>query len=47
MIAVTERAAAEGVPPPPRLLYTAHELREMRKLQGIARVESQAHEEGP
>lgn len=36
---VTKRAIAAGAPPPPRLLYTAQELREMRKLQAIAHVE--------
>jgi pyruvate ferredoxin oxidoreductase alpha subunit len=39
MAAVTRRAATEGRAPPPRLLYTAQELRELRKLQGIAHVE--------
>ncbi len=39
MAAVTERAARSGMVPPPRLLYTRGELREMRKLQAIARVE--------
>lgn len=34
--AVVRRACAEGVTPPPRLLYTADELREMRKLQALA-----------
>lgn len=34
-----ERAARNGVAPPPRLLYTGDELREMRKLQAVARVE--------
>ena len=39
-IAEAARAAADaGVPPEPRLLYTEGELREMRKLQGIAAVE--------
>jgi pyruvate ferredoxin oxidoreductase alpha subunit len=32
-------AAESGVTPPPRLLYTGNELREMRKLQAIAHVE--------
>ena len=36
MAAVTRRAALEGQAPPPRLLYTGTELREMRKLQSIA-----------
>ncbi len=35
----TERAAVSGKAPPPRLLYTDTELREMRKLQAIAHVE--------
>jgi pyruvate ferredoxin oxidoreductase alpha subunit len=38
----TARAARTGVPPPPRLLYTAGELREVRKLQAIARGEREA-----
>jgi pyruvate ferredoxin oxidoreductase alpha subunit len=33
------RAVATGVTPPPRLLFTEHELREVRKLQAIAHVE--------
>jgi pyruvate ferredoxin oxidoreductase alpha subunit len=37
--AVTRRAADTGQAPPPRLLYTAEELREMRKLQAVARAE--------
>lgn len=40
-------AVASGRTPPPRLLYTANELREMRKLQAIAAVEGLAGEEGP
>lgn len=39
MALVTARAAREGRPPPPRLLYTGAELREVRKLQGIAHAE--------
>jgi pyruvate ferredoxin oxidoreductase alpha subunit len=39
MAAVTKEAAAEGIAPPPRLLFTADELREVRKLQAIAQVE--------
>lgn len=35
------QASKKGTPPPPRLLYTADELREMRKLQSIAKVERQ------
>jgi len=39
-IAQTLRTAADtGHTPPPRLLYTKNELREMRKLQAIAHVE--------
>jgi pyruvate ferredoxin oxidoreductase alpha subunit len=33
------QAAETGVAPEPRLLYTAGELREMRKLQAIAQAE--------
>ena len=40
---VTLQAAETGDVPPPRLLYTEGELREMRKLQAIAHVE---HQEG-
>jgi pyruvate ferredoxin oxidoreductase alpha subunit len=39
--AVTRQAAADGVTPPPRLLYTEDELREVRKLQAIAMAERQ------
>jgi pyruvate ferredoxin oxidoreductase alpha subunit len=35
----TLRAADEGSESPRRLLYTAQELREVRKLQGIALAE--------
>ena len=39
-IAQTLRTAADtGQTPPPRLLYTKNELREMRKLQAVAHVE--------
>jgi pyruvate ferredoxin oxidoreductase alpha subunit len=41
MVRVLQRAADEGKPPPPRLLFTAHELREVRKLQAIAHAERQ------
>jgi len=34
-----QQAVVNGTPPPPRLLYTQHELREVRKLQAIAHVE--------
>ncbi len=36
MAAVVRRACEDGRTPPPRLLYTADELREMRKLQLLA-----------
>jgi pyruvate ferredoxin oxidoreductase alpha subunit len=39
MAAVSRKAAAAGMAPPPRLLYTEDELREVRKLQAIAQVE--------
>jgi pyruvate ferredoxin oxidoreductase alpha subunit len=39
MAEVTRKAADEGVTPEPRLLFTDTELREVRKLQGIARAE--------
>ncbi len=41
MARVAARAADEGVAPPPRLLYTADELRELRRLQAIAHAERQ------
>lgn len=34
-----EKAARDGVAPAPRLLYTAGELREMRKMQAVAHVQ--------
>lgn len=39
MARVALAAADQGVAPPPRLLYTAAELREVRRLQAIAQVE--------
>jgi pyruvate ferredoxin oxidoreductase alpha subunit len=45
MARVLKQAAATGVTPPPRLLFTADELREVRKLQAIAQVERQELEE--
>jgi pyruvate ferredoxin oxidoreductase alpha subunit len=39
MAAITRQAAQTGKAPPPRLLYTEDELREVRKLQAIAQVE--------
>ncbi|MFA5109799.1 MAG: transketolase C-terminal domain-containing protein [Desulfobaccales bacterium] len=39
MAALTRQAAETGQAPPPRLLYTEAELREVRKLQAIAQVE--------
>jgi len=41
MAAITREAAATGQAPPPRLLYTEDELREVRKLQAIAQAERQ------
>lgn len=38
--AVVRRACEQGVTPPPRLLYTADELREMRKLQVLAHAQT-------
>jgi len=45
--AITRRAAADGVTPPPRLLYTQEEYREIRKLQAIAHAERNELESGP
>jgi len=45
MAEVTRGAAARGQAPAPRLLYTEEELREVRKLQGIALAER--HETSP
>jgi len=39
MARVIRDAAESGASPPPRLLYTRDELREMHKLQAVARVE--------
>ena len=39
MIQVLRRAAEEGKTPPPRLLFTGNELREVRKLQAVAHAE--------
>ncbi|MBM9514922.1 pyruvate synthase [Desulfogranum marinum] len=36
MASVLKQASADGTPPPPRLLYTEEEMREMRALQTIA-----------
>jgi pyruvate ferredoxin oxidoreductase alpha subunit len=44
---VLRQAAEEGSAPPPRLLYSEDELREVRKLQAIAKVErSELKEQG-
>jgi pyruvate ferredoxin oxidoreductase alpha subunit len=43
---VTRQAAADGVIPPPRLLYTREEYRELRKLQAIAHTERNELESG-
>jgi pyruvate ferredoxin oxidoreductase alpha subunit len=42
-----QSAAAGGVAPAPRLLFTANELREVRKLQAIAAVERHELEQAP
>ena len=47
MAAITRKAADKGQAPPPKLLYTEGELREMRKLQAIAHVEREMLEKGP
>ena len=39
MAVVARQSLEEGKPPPPRLLYTAQELREVRKLQAVAHVQ--------
>jgi pyruvate ferredoxin oxidoreductase alpha subunit len=39
MAEITKQAVANGIAPEPRLLYTETELREVRKLQAIAKVE--------
>ncbi len=39
MVKVTREAVASGIAPPPRLLYSRDELREVHKLQAIAHVE--------
>lgn len=41
MANITRRAVAEGSAPPPRLLYTEGEMKELRKLQAMANVERQ------
>ncbi|MBT7957060.1 MAG: pyruvate synthase [Rhodospirillaceae bacterium] len=41
IITMTKLAIFNEMTPPPRLLYTAQELREIRKLQGIAHVEKE------
>ncbi|MGE5153868.1 MAG: pyruvate synthase [Bdellovibrio bacteriovorus] len=47
MARVAAEAAERGEAPPPRLLYTADELREVRKLQTLARVERKGLGEAP
>ncbi len=39
MLSTVAAACDAGVPPPPRLMFTEDELREVRKLQAVARVE--------
>jgi pyruvate ferredoxin oxidoreductase alpha subunit len=41
MAAVTRKAVENGEVPPPRLLYTKGELREVKKLQAVAQAERQ------
>jgi pyruvate ferredoxin oxidoreductase alpha subunit len=45
MVAVVRRALESGSAPEPRLLYTQHELQEVRKLQSVALAER--HETAP
>jgi pyruvate ferredoxin oxidoreductase alpha subunit len=47
MARVVDDAAGKGEAPPPRLLYTEGELREIRKLQALAHVERSRLGEGP
>jgi pyruvate ferredoxin oxidoreductase alpha subunit len=47
MAAVVQQAVEEGRTPEPRLLYTAAELREVRKLQAVAGVERNALRRSP
>lgn len=47
MAAALESAAASGMAPKPRLLFTAHELREVRKMQAVAAVERHELEAAP
>lgn len=47
MAAAAREAVRTGVAPPPRLLYSQTELRELRKLQAIARVERHELGAGP
>ena len=47
MVTVTRRAIEDGNVPPPRLLYTEDELREVRKLQAVAHVERARVGTGP
>jgi pyruvate ferredoxin oxidoreductase alpha subunit len=44
---VARKAAETGEVPPPRLLFSESELREMRKLQAVAHVEHEEAETGP
>ena len=46
MAEVIKQAHADGITPPPRLLYTEQELRELRKLHAVAHVERQELEGG-
>jgi pyruvate ferredoxin oxidoreductase alpha subunit len=46
MVTVARDALKKGEPPPPRLLYTRHELKELRKLQVIAQVQREEEAAG-
>ena len=46
MAKVTRQAYEHGKTPPPRLLFTENELREVHKLQAVAHVERQELEQG-
>ena len=47
MVRVVRQAVQQGEAPPPRLLYSEDELREMRRLQALAHVERNSLGEGP
>ena len=47
IVAATRRAVITGTAPPPRLLFTEAELREVRKLQAIAGIRPEPHRREP